>query len=196
VRGHPAHGHVPAGAFRWARLRGRPACEDALTAQDPLTAARRDLAVAIALFASWVAVWGLYSTYTWTEPPFGTTLQFARFYVPALGAIALLGAWLITRIPRRQTRPARSGLAAIALIAIMFGIGIPSFHAMLTGGPVEMRGRPCVIAHYRLGSGSHVVVSRARGKPHCGTPVSGPVGPASGGPGQSGPGAQGPPGPG
>jgi hypothetical protein len=44
--------------------------------------ARRDLAVGLALAASWFSVWGLYAAYTWTGSPFGTTLQFARFYVP------------------------------------------------------------------------------------------------------------------
>jgi hypothetical protein len=28
--------------------------------------ARRDLAVGLALAASWAAIWGLYATYTWT----------------------------------------------------------------------------------------------------------------------------------
>ena len=49
-------------------------------------AARRDLAVALALAACWAAVWVLYATYTWTAVPRLSTLQAARFYVPALGA--------------------------------------------------------------------------------------------------------------
>ncbi len=70
--------------------------------------ARRDLWVGLALAASWFAVWGLYSAYSWTAAdPSMTTIQMVRFYVPAIGAISLLGAWLVTRIPGRAPgRPA------------------------------------------------------------------------------------------
>jgi hypothetical protein len=57
--------------------------------------ARRDAAVGLALAASWFGAWGLYATYTWTAEPFASTLQVVRFYVPAFGAIALLGAWFL-----------------------------------------------------------------------------------------------------
>ncbi len=60
-------------------------------------AARRDLAVGLALAASWFSVWGLYATYTWTAAPGLSSLQAVRFYLPAIGAISLLGAWLVTR---------------------------------------------------------------------------------------------------
>ena len=63
--------------------------------------ARRDLAVGAALAASWFAIWGLYSAYTWTTDPTSVTVQVVSFYVPAVGAIAQLGAWLVTRIPGR-----------------------------------------------------------------------------------------------
>ena len=50
-----------------------------------------------------------------------------RFYVPALGAIALLRAWLVTRIPG----PAwRAGLTSGAVITALFGLGVWAFHAM------------------------------------------------------------------
>ena len=100
-------------------------------------AVRRDLWVGLALAASWFAVWGLYSAYWWTANGFGSTLQFARFYVPALGAISLLGAWLVTRIPGRAWL---AGLTTTAVIAAMFGLGVPSFHAMAAsriGGAVK-----------------------------------------------------------
>ena len=63
--------------------------------------ARRDLWVGLSVAASWFAIWGLYSAYTWTTDPTSVTVQVVRFYVPAIGAIALLGAWLVTRIPGR-----------------------------------------------------------------------------------------------
>jgi hypothetical protein len=54
--------------------------------------ARRDLWAGLAVAASWRAVWGLYSAYYWTNDPAEDTLQTARFYVPAMGAISFLGA--------------------------------------------------------------------------------------------------------
>jgi hypothetical protein len=70
---------------------------------------------------------GLYAAYFWTANPFGTTLQFARFYVPPLGVISLLGAWLVTRIPGRAWV---AGLTSATVIAVMFGHGACSYHAM------------------------------------------------------------------
>jgi len=89
--------------------------------------ARRDLAVGLALAASWLSVWGLYAAYTWTAVPFVSTLQSARFYVPAAGAISLLGSWLVTRLPRRASLAAvTSATVAVA----MFGLGAWSFAIM------------------------------------------------------------------
>jgi hypothetical protein len=97
---------------------------DGQVADGQVAAARRDLVVGLALAASWFSVWGLYAAYTWTARPFGTTLQFARFYVPAVGAISLLGSWLVTRLPR-QTSLATVTAAASAVV--MFGLGAWSF---------------------------------------------------------------------
>jgi hypothetical protein len=106
-------------AVRWLRLRrggdGRA------------VRARRDVAVGLALAASWFSVWGVYAAYTWTANPFGSTLQFARFYVPAAGAISLLGSWLVTRLPRRASLAAVTTTAAAIA---MFGLGAWSFAVM------------------------------------------------------------------
>jgi hypothetical protein len=93
--------------------------------------ARRDLWVGLTLAASWVALWGLYAAYTWTADYSSglVTLQVVRFYVPALGAISLLGAWLVTRIPGRAWL---SGLTAAAVIMPLFVQGVSSFNAMLS----------------------------------------------------------------
>ena len=99
--------------------------------------ARRDLSVAAALAASWFAIWGLYSAYTWTTDPTSVTVQVARFYIPAIGAIALLGAWLVTRIPGRAWR---AGLASAAVIMALFGLGVWSFYAMYGAFGVPLRG--------------------------------------------------------
>jgi hypothetical protein len=100
-------------------------------------AARRDLCVALALAASWFAIWGLYSAYTWTTDPTSVTVQVVRFYLPALGAISLLGAWLVTRIPGR---PRLAGLTVTAVITALFGLGIWAFHAMYAAFGVPLHG--------------------------------------------------------
>jgi hypothetical protein len=89
--------------------------------------ARRDLWVGLALATSWFAIWGLYSAYTWTTDPTSVTVQVVRFYLPAIGAISLLGAWLVTRIPGRLWPAA---LTSTAVIAALFGLGVWAFHAM------------------------------------------------------------------
>jgi hypothetical protein len=136
--------------------------------------AGRDLAVGLALAASWLAVWGLYATYTWTTPPFATTLQVARFYVPALGAISLLGAWLVTRVPRRESLPAVTALVTAAGVAVMFVFGIRAFGEMAAsriGGVVRIVG-PCPPGK---------VLKIPNGYIHCPTvtPVRPPGGPGS-----------------
>jgi hypothetical protein len=126
---------------RWIRLRrasGEAGC-----------AARSDLWVGLALAASWFAMWGLYASYFWTANPFGTTLQFARFYVPGLGAISLLGAWLVTRIPGRAWV---AGLTSAAVIAVMFGLGAWSFHAM-TGTTIGGNIKGCMVQQSGAGAG-------------------------------------------
>jgi hypothetical protein len=99
--------------------------------------ARRDLWVGAALAASWFAIWGLYSAYTWTTDPTNVAIQDVRFYVPAIGLIALLGAWLVTRI----SGPAwRVGLTSAAVITAMFPLGVWSFHSMYAAFGIPLGG--------------------------------------------------------
>ena len=100
-------------------------------------AARRDLWVGLALAASWFAIWGLYSAYTWTTDPTSVTVQVVRFYLPAIGAIALLGAWLVTRIPGREWR---AGLTSTVVITALFALGVWAFHAMYAAFGVPLSG--------------------------------------------------------
>ena len=142
-------------AARWVRLRGN---DDKRAAR-----ARRDLAVGLALAASWFSVWGLYAAYTWTANPFGSTLQFARFYVPAIGAISLLGSWLVTRLPRRAWL-ATATSAAVAVV--MFGLGAWSFaviHQFSLGG--IRNGPPGVVRQVAPGAPPGVVRQVAPGTP-------------------------------
>ena len=132
--------------------------------------ARRDLAVALALAACWAAIWALYATYTWTAAPGLSTLQAARFYVPALGAISLLGAWLLVRVPRGQPLAA---ITTLAVVAALFGLGGWAFHDM-----------------YKFPFGSQLVVVPGPGgtvelEPGSGVRIGGPGGVAPGGPGRA-----------
>jgi hypothetical protein len=113
---------------RWVRLR-RADGEQAVVA-------RRDFALGAALAASWLCVWALYAAYTWTARPGIGTWQTSRFYLPATGAIALLGAWLIVRAPSLvrlpgRASPAASAVPAVAVVVMLFAFGAWSFHDMV-----------------------------------------------------------------
>jgi hypothetical protein len=90
--------------------------------------ARLDFAVGLALAASWLSVWMLYAAYTWTAQAGIGAWQTARFYVPATGSIALLGAWPAVRLPRRESLAA---WASAAVAVAMFGLGAWFFNSML-----------------------------------------------------------------
>jgi hypothetical protein len=125
-------------AGRWARRRrdgGERAARARRDGGERAARARRDLAVGLALAASWFGMWGLYAAYTWTTAPGASTLQVARFYVPALGAIALLGAWFLVQagawLAARAPRLAPVALTSASLVVVvLFGLGAWSFAAM------------------------------------------------------------------
>jgi hypothetical protein len=100
----------------------------------PARAGRDRLAAGLVLAAVLDRRVGLYAAYTWTAQPGGSTLQVVRFYVPALGAIALLGAWFLIRLgtwlTARAPRRAPPALASVVLVLITFGLGAWSFTAM------------------------------------------------------------------
>ncbi len=116
---------------RWARSRRPDSAPPGETADDADTAqilgggpaSRRDAAVGLALGAAWLSVWGLYAAYAWTAEPGLSTLQSVRFYLPAIGPMALLGAWALTRLPPAKTLTVVTSAAVVA----MFGFGIWSF---------------------------------------------------------------------
>jgi hypothetical protein len=98
--------------------------------------ARRDLAIGAALGGSWFAIWALYSTYTWTTDPTNAGVSDVRFYVPAIGCIALLGAWLVTRIPNRVWRAAVTS----AVIVASFALADWAFHSMYAALDIHLHG--------------------------------------------------------
>ena len=82
----------------------------------------------------WLAgLWVLYLNYSWmvsqisgSQGAIGAfTVPVIRFYLPAMGLIALLAAWLLTRLPR---------LLAWALIAALAAAAVRSFNSMSAGG--------------------------------------------------------------
>jgi hypothetical protein len=103
----------------------------ALTArQRGMRNGRTDLAVGAVLATGWFGLWLLYLNYTWTANMVGGhgggggTVHVIRFYLPALGLIALLAAAPLRRLPRVVSLGALAGLAVAALF---------SFSAMASG---------------------------------------------------------------
>ena len=84
-------------------IRSRSATADPRTTARP----RRDALVGLVLAAGWFGLWVLYSAYNWTAQAgsaggggSGGGIHLIRFYLPAIGLIALLGAWLLVQLPR------------------------------------------------------------------------------------------------
>ena len=100
-----------------------------------LRGSRRDRAVAAALFASWFGIFALYAAYTWTArmgargPGAGLSgaIHVIRFYVPAIGAVALLAAWLAQRLPR---------WTAVALVAATLAVAGYAYPQLVDGSMV------------------------------------------------------------
>jgi hypothetical protein len=114
--------------------------------------------VGLALAASWFGMWGLYATYTWTANPGASSLQVVRFYVPALGAIALLGAWFLVRLgtwlTARAPRRAPLTLVSTVLVVVTFGLGAWSFTGMRDfslGGVHVVHGAPQPVINTNAG---------------------------------------------
>ena len=137
--------------------------------------ARRDAAVGATLVAWWAAVWLTYLAYDWTtERRFSTDFPLtSRFYLPALGALALLGAVPLVRLLSvRLLRP-----LAVVLPAALLAFG--------TGAAVYS-----ISGDWLYGHGHDV--RPVPGMPLPGAPDAGPGGPGGGPPGGA-PGALPPP---
>jgi hypothetical protein len=113
---------------RWPRIRRIDG--------DRGASARRDLWVGVTLGASWFAIWALYATYTGTSDPGGVAVEDVRLYLPAIGIVSLLAAWLVTRIPGRAWRAAVTS----GVVVVMFAVGGSSFHAMYSALGIQLGG--------------------------------------------------------
>jgi hypothetical protein len=104
------------------------ALRDVVRRRPTVAGRHRDVVICSVLLAGWAAIWGLYLTYTWTVNQFrADPVHVVRFYLPALGLIALLGAWLLVRIP---------AVLALGAVVALVVFGVLSFHAMaVAGGP-------------------------------------------------------------
>ncbi len=68
----------------------------------------------------WSSIWGLYLMFPWTYeavPAGGHFIISARFYLPAMGAMALLVAWLLAKLPPVSGAVIVAGLFAIGAIS-------------------------------------------------------------------------------
>ena len=90
----------------------------------------------IFLAAGWIAIWGLYAAYDWTvrmgSGP-GSDIHLIRFYLPALGLISLLAAWLLVQLPR---------WLPVVLLVVLIGLGARSYPNLVAGGPGGQGGGP------------------------------------------------------
>jgi hypothetical protein len=120
---------VAALAVLWIAGRGvRRRSSRALTRGD----VSRDLAVASVLVVGWLAMWVLYFTYTWTAQMAGhgpggvsDTVHLIRFYLPALGLLALLAAWFLSKL---------TALLSVSTLLVLVVASLFSFYAMSGSG--------------------------------------------------------------
>ncbi len=92
------------------------------------SAYRRDAVVGAALAAGWFGIWGAYLCYDWTvrqSADLGSSVHVVRFYLPALGLVALLGAWFLVQLPRWAP-----GLVLVLLVAL----GAWDYPQLVAGG--------------------------------------------------------------
>ena len=143
----------------------------ALLRDDETAAERRDVVVAVALAAGWAALWALYLCYTWTvhQAQGGASIHVIRFYLPALGAIALLGAWFLQRLPK---------WASLVIVAALAGYGVEVFHSIASGGLGGPGGPGGPGGHF---PGGGPFGGGSGGQPSGGFPGGGGYGPPSGG---------------
>ena len=138
-------------------------------------AVRTDARIGAVLAVGWITLWALYLCYTWTVNQLSgapgaqaLTVHVIRFYLPALGLIAMLAAWLVNRF----MRPLMIAVVAVLVVAALF-----SFSSMASsggaGGPRGPVGAPKGLAGISPGPGTHTVPSGVSGSAPLGPPPSG-----------------------
>lgn len=92
-------------------------------------ARRRDAVVAGSLLGVWLGTWGLYELYDWTAQmgTGGGDVHVIRFYLPALGALCLLGAWAVRRIPAPWSLATLAAICIAGLLSFQSLVSVPAF---------------------------------------------------------------------
>ena len=95
----------------------------------------------------WLGLWLWYLTFTWTAQMGaggGDIVHVIRFYLPAIGPIALLGAWALSRLDRRLSGGVVAVLALGALLSFyaMAGASAPGAGGHAGPGAVGSPGAP------------------------------------------------------
>jgi len=104
----------------------------------------RDLAVVGCLVGWWLAVWFTYLAYDWTtvvRPSMSFPLT-SRFYLPALGALALLGALPLARAPRRVWAPLVAALLVVGAAASIYSVSGDWLYGHGASPVIPRRGMP------------------------------------------------------
>ena len=96
------------------------------------------------LVAWWLAVWLTYLAYDWTtvvRPSMSFPLT-SRFYLPALGALALLGALPLARAPRRVGVPLVAVLLFVGAAASIYSVSGDWLYGHGSSPVIPQRGMP------------------------------------------------------
>jgi hypothetical protein len=99
---------------------------------------RRDVVVGAVLATGWIGIWGLYAAYDWTVrmgSGAGSDIHLIRFYLPALGLITLLAAWLLVQLPR---------WLPVVIVLVLIGLGARSYPDLVAGGLSGPGGPPSI----------------------------------------------------
>src|SRR5450631_151444 len=115
------------GALGWMALRATASRRRGIDSERRASY-RRDAVAAAALATGWIGIWGLYFAYDWTarmaSGP-GSDIHLIRFYLPALGLISLLGAWLLAELPR---------WLPVVILVVLIALGARSYPSLVAGG--------------------------------------------------------------
>ena len=115
------------GALGWLAVRAVASRQRGIE-PERRTRYRRDVVVGACLATGWMGVWGLYAAYDWTARTAsmpGSGIHVVRFYLPALGLISLLGAWLLAQLPR---------WLPVVILIVLIGLGAKSYPDLVAGG--------------------------------------------------------------